>query len=210
MPAIDFSLCLVTDRTQTGGRPRLSLLRDALGAGLQAIQLRETDRDTPGLISLAKDLQAHVRDRGARLLINDRVDVALVLGTAGVHLRANSLPVAVARRLLGPHLLVGVSTHSVDEVVRAEADGADLAFLGPVYTTASKRGYEAPLGLRPLEEASTRSRLPVFAIGGITAARVHEVRRAGASGVAVISAVLGAADVAAATRELLDALAAPC
>lgn len=155
------------------------------------------------LATLTTDLLRPVRDAGARLLINDRVDVALALRADGVHLRSDSLPPSVARRLLGEDRLIGVSTHSVEDVLRAEGEGADFVVLGPVYETPSKRMYGAPLGLSPLERAASRSRIPVFAIGGITARRVREVRRAGAHGVAVVSAILEADDVARATRDLL-------
>jgi thiamine-phosphate pyrophosphorylase len=207
MPSVDFSLYLVTDRHQTEGRPLLPLLREALEAGLRAIQLRERDLPTRPLLALAEEARRLTREHKALLLVNDRVDVALAVGADGVHLRSNSLPVVVARQLLGPHRLVGVSAHSVDEVVRAEADGADFAVLGPVYETRSKQAYGQPIGLRPIEEATRRCRLPVLAIGGITATRSGEVRRAGASGVAVISAILSAADVPAATTQLLEASA---
>jgi thiamine-phosphate pyrophosphorylase len=140
------------------------------------------------------------------LLINDRVDLTMALGADGVHLRSNSLPVSVARRLLGPDRLIGVSAHSVDEVVQAESEGADFAVLGPVYDTSSKRAYGHSIGLPPIQEASRRCRIPVFAIGGITAPRVHDVRQAGAFGVAVISSILTAQCVASATRDLLDAV----
>jgi thiamine-phosphate pyrophosphorylase len=207
MPRIDFTLYLVTDRHQTGGRPLLLLLREALGAGLRAIQLRERDLPTRPLLALAEEARRLTHDHKALLLVNDRVDVVLAVGADGVHLRSDSLPVAAARRLLGPHRLIGVSAHSVEEVVRAEADGADFAVLGPIYETRSKQAYGPPIGLRPIEEAARCCRLPVLAIGGITAARSGEVRRAGASGVAVISAILSAADVPAVTAQLLEASA---
>jgi thiamine-phosphate pyrophosphorylase len=207
MPRVDFTLYLVTDRHQTGGRPLLPLLREALGAGLRAIQLRERDLPTRPLLALAEEARRLTHDHKALLLVNDRVDVVLAVGADGVHLRSDSLPVAAARRLLGPHRLIGVSAHSADEVVRAEADGADFAVLGPVYETRSKQAYGPPIGLRPIEEAARCCRLPVLAIGGITAARSGEVRRAGASGVAVISAILSAADVPAVTAQLLEASA---
>lgn len=209
MPPVDFSLYLVTDRHQTQGRPLLTLLREAVDIGVRALQLREKDLDTRSLLRLAEDVLVLARESGARVLVNDRADLAMAIGADGVHLRSDSLPVAVARRLLGPQRLIGVSTHSADEVVQAEGDGADFALLGPVYDTPSKRGYGAPLGLHPLEQAAKRSRMPVFAIGGITAERVVEVRRAGAFGVAVISSILSAEHVEAAARRLLAALAAP-
>lgn len=209
MPSVDFSLYLVTDRQQTRGRPLVPLLREALNAGVRAVQLRERDLDTRSLLRLAEDVLGLARESGAYALVNDRVDLAMAIGADGVHLRSDSLPVAVARRLLGPQRFIGVSTHSADEVVRAEAGGADFAVLGPIYDTPSKRGSGAPLGLPPLEEAARRSRMPVFAIGGITAERVAEVRRAGAFGVAVISSILSAEHVEAAARRLLAALVAP-
>ncbi|WP_447973318.1 thiamine phosphate synthase [Nitrospira sp. Kam-Ns4a] len=206
MPRIDFPLYLVTDRHQAAGRPLVSLLHQALGAGLRAVQLREKDLPTRELLTLAEEALGCVRRHGGWLFVNDRVDLVLALGADGVHLRADSLPVRVTRRLLPPDRLIGVSAHSAEEVVRAEAEGADFVVLGPVYDTPSKRAYGAPIGLKPIEEASRRCRLPVFAIGGITVARVREVRQAGAAGIAVVSAILSAPEVAAATRGLIEAL----
>ncbi|MEK6525765.1 MAG: thiamine phosphate synthase [Nitrospirota bacterium] len=209
MSRIDFPLCLVTGRHQTVGRPLVPLLRQALRAGVRAVQLRERDLETRPLLALAEDILRLTREHGALLFINDRVDLVMALGADGVHLRANSLPVAVTRRLLGPGRMIGVSAHSTEEVVRAESEGADFAVLGPVYETTSKLVYGPPIGLHPIEEASRRCRIPVFAIGGITASRVGEVRRAGACGVAVISSILSAGSVESATHQLLDALTAP-
>ncbi|MBI3603293.1 MAG: thiamine phosphate synthase [Nitrospirae bacterium] len=208
MPRIDFSLCLVTDRHQTAGRPLVTLLREALGAGLRFVQLREKDLPTRALLELARDVRTVTREHGAKLLINDRLDIAMAVEADGVHLRADSLPVAVVRRLLGPGRLIGFSAHSVEEAVKAAGEGADFAVLGPVYETPSKRRYGSPIGLQPIEEAGRRCRIPVLAIGGITAARVGDVRRAGAFGVAVISSILSAPDVAVATGELLGAIVA--
>ncbi len=209
MSRIDFPLCLVTGRHQTVGRPLVPLLRQALRAGVRAVQLRERDLETRPLLALAEDILRLTREHGALLFINDRVDLVMALGADGVHLRANSLPVVVTRRLLGPGRMIGVSAHSTEEVVRAESEGADFAVLGPVYETTSKLVYGPPIGLHPIEEASRRCRIPVFAIGGITASRVGEVRRAGACGVAVISSILSAGSVESATHQLLDALTAP-
>lgn len=207
MPRVDFSLCLVTDRHETGGRPLLPLLREAMDAGLRAIQLRERDLGTRPLLALAEEVLGLTRPRGAKLLINDRVDLVLALGADGVHLRSSSLPVAVARRILGPEPLIGVSAHSADEVVQAEAQGADFAVLGPVYETPSKRVFGQPIGLSAIQDAVRRSHIPVLAIGGITAERAPVVRQAGAFGVAVRSSILAAESVSGATRDVLEALA---
>lgn len=209
MPPVNFRLYLVTDRHQTGGRPLVPLLGQALKAGVRAVQLREKDLATRPLLALAEELRTLVRKTGGALFINDRLDLALAVGADGIHLRSDSLPAEVARRLAGPDRWIGVSTHTVEEAVRAEAEGADFAVLGPVYETPSKRPFGPPLGLGPIEEAARRCRIPVFAIGGITAPRAREVRRAGAFGVAVISAVLRARSVEAATRELIAAVTTP-
>ena len=206
MPPINFRLLLVTDRHQIGGRSLPAVLRDAVDGGASAIQLRERDLTTAELVSLSREIQAVTAPRSVSLLVNDRVDLVLALNLTGVHLRANSLPVTVARRLLGPDRMVGASTHSVDEVRQANKDGADYLVFGPIFDTVTKRSFGAPLGLDALADACRRSTVPVFAIGGVTSSRVRDVRRAGAHGVAVIGAVLTRDDVAAATQELLASL----
>jgi len=206
MSRIDFSLYVVTDRHQTAGRPLLTVLERALSAGVKAVQLREKDLGTRSLLELAAELLSLTRKHGGLLFINDRVDLVMALGADGVHLRSDSMPVQAARRVLGPNRLIGMSAHSVGEVLKAEADGADFAVLGPIYDTPSKRRYGNPIGLRPLEEVSQQSHIPIFAIGGISLPCVQEVRRAGAYGVALISAILLSEDIEPATRLLLHAL----
>lgn len=206
MPSLDSRLLLVTDRHQTKDRPLVSVLTQALKAGSAAIQIRERDLCARDLLALANRIQQLAAPCQSQLLINDRLDVALSLEGAGVHLRSNSLPVSVVRSLIGIHRLLGVSAHSVDEAMRAEADGADYVVLGPIYETPSKQMYGPPLGLSKLEAASRAVRVPIIGIGGVTAARAREMRLAGAFGVAVVTAVLRAEDVEAATRALLDAV----
>jgi thiamine-phosphate pyrophosphorylase len=206
MSRVDFSLYLITDRHRTAGRPLLPLLDRALSAGVKAVQLREKDLDIRSLTELASELLALTRRHDSLLFINDRVDLVLALGADGVHLRSDSMPVEAARRVLGPDRLIGASVHNVAEVLKAEADGADFVVLGPVYDTLSKRAYGDPIGLSPLEQASQQSRIPIFAIGGISLSRVHEMRRSGARGVAIISAILEAADIELTTDLLLNAL----
>ncbi len=209
MPRLESRLLIVTDRHQTAGRPLVSVLQRALSAGTPAIQLRERDQSVRELAALAREIRALAAPRGSQLVINDRIDVALTLEGVGVHLRSNSLPATVARRLVGDRRLLGVSAHSVEEAVQAEAGGADYVVLGPVYDTPSKKAFGPPLGLRRIEEACRLVRIPIVGIGGVTASRAHDVRRAGAYGVAVIAAVLGAADVEGATRSLLEAVTSP-
>jgi thiamine-phosphate pyrophosphorylase len=206
MPGVDFRLLLVTDRHQTNGRPLVPLLRRVLAAAGPAIQIREHDLSAGALVALVREVQAVTAPRNCQLLINDRIDVALGLEGVGVHLRSNSLPVTIARQLLGAERLLGISVHSIEEAVQAESQGADYIILGPIYETPSKQSFGPPLGIHTLEQACRLVRIPIVGIGGVTKARVSEMLDAGAFGVAVIRAILGAADVESATRELLDAV----
>jgi len=206
MRTLSSRLLVVTDRHQTNGRPLVPLLQRALTAGGPTIQIRERDLSARELVALAREVQAVTVSRRSQLLINDRIDVALALEGVGVHLRSNSLPLTVARLLLGAERLLGISVHAIEEAVQAESQGADYIILGPIYETPSKQLFGSPLGIHALEKACRLVRIPVIGIGGVTAARVHEMREAGAFGVAVIRAVLGAADVESATREFIDAM----
>jgi thiamine-phosphate pyrophosphorylase len=206
MPQLESRLFLVTDRHQTNGRPLVPLLQRVLTAGVPAIQLRERDLSAKELVTLAREVQAMMGSRRSQLLINDRIDVALALEGVGVHLRSNSLPVSVARQLLGAERLLGISVHAVEEAVQVEAQGVDYIVLGPIYETPTKQMFGPPLGIQTLEKACRLVRIPIIGIGGVTAARVREMRCAGAFGVAVITAVLGAVNVESAARELLDAV----
>ncbi|MFB3817334.1 MAG: thiamine phosphate synthase [Candidatus Methylomirabilales bacterium] len=196
---------LVTDRHQAGGRELVEVVEQALLGGVRAVQLREKDLPTDQLYRLAERLLARTRARGAALLVNDRVDVAMAVGADGVHLGRGSLPPEEARRLLGPGALVGVSCHSVAEVREAAQGGADFVVLGPIYATPSKARYGPPLSPAVLRAAREALSIPILAIGGITAARIPEAIQAGADGVALISAVMGAPDPAAAAGELMAA-----
>jgi thiamine-phosphate pyrophosphorylase len=207
MPQLESRLLVVTDRHQTNGRSLVSIVQAVLTVGTPAIQLRERDLSAKDLLELAGDVQTFTTARGGQLVVNDRIDIALSFQEVGVHLRSNSLPVAVARRLLGSQRLLGVSAHSMDEALRAEASGADYVVLGPLYETPSKQAFGPPLGLSKLEEVCRVVRVPIIGIGGVTVDRARDVRGAGAFGVAVITAILGAEDVKAATRALLGAVA---
>ena len=201
---IDFTLYLITDRHQVPpGRTLLATVEAALRGGVRAVQLREKDLSAAELLPLARELRDLTRSYHARLLINDRVDVALAIDADGVHLGGHALPPAVARRLLGADKLLGVSTHCVTEITAAAEAGADFVTFGPVFATPSKTVYGPPLGLTILKTACTLPPLPVFALGGIKVNHLPALSDSGAYGFAVISAIIAAADPETAARTLL-------
>jgi thiamine-phosphate pyrophosphorylase len=203
---IDFNLYLITDRHQIPDGDLLKAVAAALDGGVRAVQLREKDLSAGELFFFAERLRRLTADYGARLLINDRVDVALAVAADGVHLGGQSLPIAAARRLLGASGLIGVSTHNLQELFQAGTGGADFVTFGPVFATPSKLPFGRPVGLRRLAEACRSSRLPVFALGGIHRDRVCDLLQAGCRGVALISGILAKKDPAAASRTILTAL----
>jgi thiamine-phosphate pyrophosphorylase len=204
----ELSLCLVTDRQQTRGRDLVAIVADCLAAGLPAVQVREKDLGAADLVALCRQLRNPTQKAGALLIVNDRVDVALAAGADAVQRTHASLPIADIRAITDGRLRVGASVHSLDEARIAAEAGADWIVFGPVYDTLSKRAYGPPQGLDALGEIVRAVSLPVVAIGGITPERVQEVRAAGATGVAAISAILAAESPAEATRRFRQALAA--
>ena len=196
----------MTDRHQTGGRDLLTVVGQALQAGVRAVQLRERDLPTRDLYHLAEKLLAMTRAAGAALLINDRVDVSMALSADGVHLTRRSLPPKESRELLGPERLIGVSCHSLADVREAGDGEADFVLLGPIFETPSKAAYGPPLTTALVREARVTTGLPILAIGGIKEKQVREVMAAGADGIAVISAVMAAPDPGRAAADLLAAV----
>ena len=204
---IDFKLYLITDRKLFATRDAmLKAIEKALRGGLNVVQLREKDLSTRELLSLAYRTRALTAAYGAKLFINDRVDIALSVDADGVHLGNRSMPVQAARKASEGRLMIGVSTHNLQEAQQAQGDGADFITLGPVYETPSKMHYGRPVGLSVLGEVSGSNGLPVFAIGGITIGRIEEVLAQGAYGAAVISAVLAAEDIQKTTEEFIRKL----
>jgi thiamine-phosphate pyrophosphorylase len=205
-----FRLYLVTDRAAVPDGDLVCAVERALAGappGAVAVQLREKDLGGRDLLRLAEELRAVTRAAGAPLLVNDRVDVALAAGADGVHLPGGGLPIGEARRLLGPDARIGTSAHAAEAARGAAGAGTDFVVFGPVYATPSKLRYGPPQGLAALAAAARAAGgVPVLAIGGIEPERVGECVRAGASGVAVVRSVLGAADPAAAVAALLGRL----
>ena len=212
--APNFRLYLITDRKLAalhGGLAKtcaaaLRGARDAGFAGQVAIQLREKDLPAREMVELALELHRVCAELNARLLINDRLDVALASGADGVHLPADSFSVAQARALVGAQRLIGVSTHRVEEVGAAAQAGADFAVFGPIFAPLSKGEYAPPVGVEALCAACRSGAIPVYALGGITPQRVAALAGSGAAGVGVVGAIMGAASPEEAVVAMLRAL----
>ena len=205
--ALDFRLYLITDRRLfTGGDSLLNAIEEALKGGVQAVQLREKDLEIRELLRMAYELRKLTSGYGAKLFINDRVDVALAVDADGVHLGGASMPAFAARKAAGEGMLIGVSAHSLAEAKKAEEEGADFVTFGPIFETPSKLKYGKPLGLGPMKEAGARISIPVFAIGGIRVERVKNALESGAFGIALISAILGSEDIQSNTEEFMRLL----
>lgn len=203
---VDFSLCLITDRRQTAGRPLLDVVAAALRGGVRAVQLREKDLPDNELLELAHALRLLTADHNARLLINRRIDICREVDADGVQLGIEGVPIREARRRLGEHALIGYSAHSVEEAENAENDGADLVTFSPVFFTPSKAPFGEPVGVERLGQACKTLTIPVFALGGIKTDTIAPVMAAGCRGIALISAITAAADPQAETVSLLQTI----
>jgi thiamine-phosphate pyrophosphorylase len=199
-------LYAIVDPLDTGRAP-LALARAFLEGGARLLQLRMKGASARELLAVAEAIRPLTRAAGALLVVNDRPDVAAAADADGVHLGQEDVPVSVARAVLRPGTLVGVSTHDLDEARAAEAAGADYIGVGPVYETTSKARPLAPRGLDLVRDVRAAVRCPIVAIGGITLDTAPAVLAAGADAVAMIGALVRTADPAAAVAQALRALA---
>ncbi len=197
-------LCLVTDRRRCEGRALEEVVEAAVAGGVDMVQLREKDMSAHSLLDLALRLR-HITASRASLFVNDRIDVALASGADGVQLGESSIPVEVARSLVGGDLLIGRSVHAVESAIDASRAGADMLVFGTVFATAS-HANQRPSGVTPLAELSRHGTAPFLGIGGITAENVGAVVDAGASGAAVIAAITESPDPQEAARSLRRAI----
>jgi thiamine-phosphate pyrophosphorylase len=197
------SLYAITD-DRGPSRDHLAVAEAALAGGARIIQLRDKRRDGGDLLDLARAITDRARRAGALFLINDRVDVAAAAGADGVHLGQTDLPVGAARAILGPSACVGISVESPEQARQAEDEGADYVGVGAIFGSHTKADAGEAVGLEHLRLVRAATRLPIVAIGGITAERVDAVIAAGADTVAVISAISATPDMRAAAEELVD------
>lgn len=199
---IDYSIYLVTDEACLHGRPLLKCVEEALAAGVTLVQYRAKAADGGVLYAEACKLKELCDKYSVPLIINDRLDIALAVGAAGVHLGQDDLPCAVARRLLGEDFIIGVSAHNPAEAVQAVSEGADYLGCGAVFGTATKHDV-AKLGLENLRAIRKAVAVPMVGIGGITADNYAEVLATGADGAAIVSGILAQDDIGAVVKKLV-------
>jgi thiamine-phosphate pyrophosphorylase len=198
----DLSLYLVTDRGLSRGRSTVDIVRAAVAGGVTCVQLREKSCGTREFVDEARAVRALLAGTGVPLIVNDRIDVALAVGADGVHLGQTDMLIADARRLTGPGMLIGISAECLEDAVRAQAEGADYIGVSPVFSTPTKTDTAPPLGLDGIAAIRAAVSLPLVGIGGIGPANAAAVIRAGCDGIAVVSAIVSAADPRKAAAEL--------
>jgi len=191
----------VTCERLSAGRSNLEVLNDVIRGGARIIQLREKECSRKELYHLALAFREVTQKAGVLLFINDYLDIAMAVDADGVHLGQDDLPVATARKL-APELLIGASTHSLEEAVQAEADGADYVNIGPIFPTKTKVGIHRVLGPEAIPAISAGIRLPFTVMGGINDANIGQVLAQGARRVAMVTAITQAPDIAAKVRAL--------
>jgi thiamine-phosphate pyrophosphorylase len=203
---LDPRLYLVTDPGLVGERDLPGLVEAVVRAGVTLVQLRHKSASTAALLRLALVLVERLRPLGVPLIVNDRADVALAAGAAGVHVGQSDLPAPLARRVTGGRMLVGLSIEHLPEMGDAGVEAADYLAASPVFGTATKADIAPPLGLDGLARMRGMTKKPIVAIGGIDLERAAQAILHGADGVAVVRAILGADDPVQATRALRHAI----
>ena len=199
---IPWQLYLVTDGPLSKGRPVEQIVEQALAGGVTCIQLREKDISTRDFIALTTRILPLTRAAGVPCLINDRVDVALATDADGVHLGQQDMPYPMARQLLGPEKIIGLSVETIDQAREAQSLDVDYLGVSPIYCTPTKEELQTQFGIEGLREVRALSRHPLVAIGGLNAQTIPDVVHVGADGIAVVSAICSAEDPTAAAREL--------
>ncbi len=202
MVKVDYSLYVLTDSKFARGRAHAEIIAAALRGGATMVQYREKNASTHQMIQDALRLRDLCHAHDVPLIINDRIDVALAIDADGVHVGPDDMPVSLARKLIGRGKILGASAGTVDEAHSAIADGADYLGVGAIFSTGTKADAGEPIGILGLERIAGASTIPIVGIAGINASNAASVIRTGATGVAVISAIVSSDDVESAAREL--------
>ncbi len=204
MKNFNLKLYLVTDSYITKGRNLSELVEQAVKGGVTMVQLREKEADTADFLKLAQELKKVLKPYNVPLIINDRLDIALAVDADGVHIGQSDMPYNVARRLLGPDKIIGLSVESMEDVIATNDLDVDYIGVSPIFATPTKTDTKEPFGLEGTARAHTVSNHRIVAIGGINTENVASVMKTGIEGVAVISAILAAEDVYSASKEIYE------
>ena len=202
-------LYVILDPSVSSGRPLPDVLKAAATAGGRIFQYRNKMASMKTAYVEALPLRKLACDLGVLFIVNDRCDLALAVDADGVHLGQGDLPLDLARKVMGPDKLIGISTHNPEQVRAATAGGPDYLGFGPIFTPVSKSDHDPVVGIEGLKAIRPLTPLPIFAIGGITLDQVEAVMRAGANGVAVISAILKAPDIPRTVSDFVSRIATP-
>jgi thiamine-phosphate pyrophosphorylase len=201
-------LYIILDPSVSSDRPLVDVLKASAEAGAKLFQYRNKAASMKTAYAEALSLRKVAQELGVLFIINDRCDLALAVDADGVHLGQGDLPLTLARKVMGPDKLIGISTHSREQVIAATAGEPNYLGFGPIFTPGSKLDHDPVVGLQGLRTIRPLTALPIFAIGGITADRTEDVIRAGADGVAVISAILKAPDISQAVTDFVSRISA--
>lgn len=199
-------LYAITDLKRAGKASHLAVVKELIKGGASLIQLREKELPARDFFRQACEAIEYAHRRNVKIIINDRVDIALAAGADGVHLGQHDMPVICARKLLGPRKIIGISTHNLRQFSAALRTDADYISIGPIYPTRTKTDPDPPLGPKIVARLARRIDRPLVAIGGITLENAPELVAAGADSVAVISDLLSYGEIASRTRAFLQAL----
>ncbi len=198
---LSLRLCLVTDRGLARGRPLADIVAAAVRGGATMVQLREKNATTRAFLEEARTLKALLKPLGIPLVINDRLDIALAVDADGVHVGQTDMPVAEVRRIAGPRKFIGLSITNATQIVQSDAAMADYLGIGPLYLQQTKNDASTPLGVEGFRHLRAQTQKPVVAIGGLKPDNSAPVIAAGADGLAVVSAIVGAEEPERAARE---------
>lgn len=202
---LNFDLYVITDPDAGRGRSHEQIVKAVIASGVKIVQLRDKGAGRKQYFSHAKKIARITKDAGVAFIINDYVDICRAVDADGVHLGQDDLPVSVARSILGEEKIIGVSTHSLKQAIKAKRDGADYISVGPIYPTPSKEGM-LPVGVSLLKKVKQKVKIPIVAIGGINESNIYNVRKAGVGRVGVIRAVVSADNITSTTKRLRSRL----
>lgn len=198
---VDYHLYLVADRTILGNRDFLKSIEDAISGGVTLIQLREKKSPTLEFYNMAKQVKKITSKHNIPLIINDRLDIALAIDAEGLHIGQDDMPLQIARKILGPNKIIGVSASTLEEALKAKKDGADYLGVGAVFPTSSKDDADN-VSIETLKLIKEKVKIPIVAIGGVNLKNTPQVMKTGIDGIAVISAILKSDDKKSAAQNL--------